>query len=155
VKYKISEMILKPPETDPQRAELVARIPRRKVYYSALLHIRELTIRCRVRDLSESGALVETTIPLWSGAPCYITLPKIGEAHGSLVWSDGLRSGMQFDPPLLANQLAILNAPVQFARVETQSHEALPPKPKASGAALSQDRARNAVSWLRSKDTKR
>jgi hypothetical protein len=153
--YNANEMMTKSPEPDLPPADAAARTPRRKVYYSALLHIRELTIRCRVRDLSESGALVETTIPLWSGAPCYITLPKIGEAHGSLVWCDGPRCGMQFDPPLLASQLATLNAPVQSARVETQNPEALRPKPKNSGATVSQDRARSAVSWLRSKDTQR
>jgi hypothetical protein len=153
--YNSHEMMTQPTETNPQTADAAARIPRRKVYYSALLHIRELTIRCRVRDISQSGALVETTIPLWSGAPCYITLPKIGEAHGSLVWCDGPRCGMKFDPPLLAAQLAMLSAPMQSARVETQSPEALRPKTKDSSAALSQDRARSAVSWLRSKDVKR
>ncbi len=138
---------------DQQTADTAARTPRRKVYYSALLHIRELTIRCRVRDLSETGALVETTIPLWSGAPCYISLPKLGEAHGTLVWCDGPRCGMQFDPPLLPSQLAMLSAPVQSARVETQMPDAI--RPKAKETAASSERARNAVSWLRTKNAPR
>jgi hypothetical protein len=128
-----------------------SRTPRRKVYYSAMLHIRELTIRCRIRDLSETGALVETTIPLWSGAPCHIALPKIGHAHGTLVWADGPRSGMQFNPPLQASQLAALNTPLHSERIATHSPEAARPKAKKIAAEVSQDRARNAVSWLRSK----
>ncbi len=142
------------PVTDPQVTNTAVRTPRRKVYYSALLHIRELTIRCRVRDLSETGALVETTIPLWSGAPCYISLPKIGEAHGTLVWCDGPRCGMQFDPPLMPGQLAALNVPVQSARVETIAADTLRPKTKNTAAAPN-ERARNAVSWLRMKDVPR
>jgi hypothetical protein len=153
--YKIIEMIPESTDTDQQTADAAARTPRRKVYYSAILHIRELTIRCRVRDLSEAGALVETTVPLWAGAPCYITLPKIGDAHGRLVWSDGPRSGMQFEPPLLPSQWATLNAPVQSARVETQSSEALRPKPKGASTPPSQERAREAVNWLRNKNAPR
>jgi PilZ domain len=131
------------------------RTPRRKVYYSAILHIRGLTIRCRIRDLSETGALVETTIPLWSGAPCHVELPKIGAAHGVLVWADGPRSGLHFEPPLLASQLALLSAPVQSARVETHSQDAVRPKTKTAAEEASQNRARNAVSWLRSKQPPR
>jgi hypothetical protein len=143
-------MMPKLPDPDPQVTDAAARTPRRKVYYSALLHIRELTIRCRVRDLSETGALIETTIPLWAGAPCHISLPRIGDAHGSLVWSDGPRCGMQFDPPLLPGQLAALSTPVQSTRVATIVPDAI--RPKAKDAAASNDRARNAVSWLRTKD---
>jgi hypothetical protein len=131
------------------------RTPRRKVYYSALLHIRGLTIRCRIRDLSETGALVETTIPLWSGAPCHVELPKLGDVHGVLVWADGPRSGLHFEPPLLASQLALLSAPVQSARVETQSQDTVRPKSKSATDEPSHSRARNAVSWLRSKQTQR
>jgi hypothetical protein len=127
------------------------RTPRRKVYYSATLYIRGLTIRCRIRDLSETGALVETTVALWSGAPCHVELPKIGAAHGILVWVDGARAGLHFEPPLLASQLAMLNAPVQSERVPTHSQETVRPKSKNTAELASQSRARNAVSWLRSK----
>jgi predicted RNA-binding Zn ribbon-like protein len=142
-------------KSDHKVGDAASRVPRRKVYYSAVLHIRELTIRCRVRDLSETGALVETTIPLWSGAPCHIALPKLGDAHGTLVWADGPRSGMHFDPPLLASQLAMLTAPVKSARVDIQHAETLRPKTKDAAAEISHERARNAVSWLRSKGTQR
>jgi hypothetical protein len=138
-------------DSDNKTTEAATRLPRRKVYYSAVLHIRELTIRCRVRDLSETGALVETTIPLWSGAPCYISLPRIGDAHGHLVWTDGPRTGMHFDPPLQASQLAMLAAPVHSARVDTQRTDTAWPKSKDVAAETSRERARNAVSWLRSK----
>ncbi len=131
------------------------RTPRRKVYYSAMLHIRGLIIRCRIRDLSETGALVETTIPLWSGAPCHVELPKIGAAHGVLVWADGPRSGLHFEPPLLTSQLALLRTPVQSERVPTHSQDAARPKTKSSADEASHSRARNAVSWLRSKQPQR
>jgi PilZ domain len=151
--YNIDRMMQEPPKIDPQITDGAARAPRRKVYYSGLLHIRELTIRCKVRNLSEGGALVETTIPLWSGAPCFVTLPKLGEAHGCLVWANGAHCGMQFDPPLLAHQLAMLTTATQATRIETQSSEALWPKPRETSVA--QSRARDAVSWLRGKDLKR
>ncbi len=147
--------MVRTPDMDTPENEAGSRTPRRKVYYSAVLHIRELTIRCRIRDLSATGALVETTIPLWAGAPCHIALPKIGDARGSLVWVEGARAGMQFDPPLLPSQLAALNAPVQSERVETHRTEAVWSKPKDTTADGSHSRARNAVSWLRSKPTQR
>jgi hypothetical protein len=131
--------------------DAAVRTPRRKVYYSGVLHIRDLTIRCRVRDLSETGALIETTVPLWSGAPCHVSLPKIGDVHGHLAWADGPRSGIQFDPPLLASQLNALSISPQAERVQTHSSDSAWTKPKTANAEPASARARGAVSWLRSK----
>jgi hypothetical protein len=131
----------------------VSRRLRRQIYYSALLHIRELTIRCRVRNVSATGMLIETTVPLWSGAPCHIALPKIGDVYGVVMWSDGPHAGMKLDIELQDNQLAKLGAPAQSTRVATQCIDTVYPKTKSlkiKNDAIT-DRARSAVSWLRSK----
>ncbi len=127
---------------------------RRSVYYSAVLTIRELNMRCRVKDLSPVGALIETSVPLWAPVECTLDVPKIGKITGALVWSDGKRSGLAFDRMLDPLDIADL-----FERPLPQRSDVLPKdssagiawRPKSSvGDSIAHDRARNAVGWLRS-----
>ncbi len=127
---------------------------RRSVYYSAVLTIRELNMRCRVKDLSPVGALIETSVPLWAPVECTLDVPKIGKITGALVWSDGKRSGLAFDRMLDPLDIADL-----FDRPLPQRSDVLPKdlsspvawRPSSVvGDHMAHDRARNAIGWLRS-----
>ena len=131
----------------PRRAE------RRSVYYSAVLTIRELNMRCRVKDLSPVGALIETSVPLWANAECILDVPKIGKIFSTIVWADGTRCGIAFDRMLDPLDVADLFArPLPLRSPAASSPEAMPPtwRPKPKGDGVAQERARNAVGWLRS-----
>jgi hypothetical protein len=123
---------------------------RRKTYYAALLHIRELTAHCRVRDLSEGGALIETNMPLWEGAPCVLDIPRVGQVRGTLIWCSWPRSGMSFESPLdiraMDNLLGEPPTPRQVVAVEANWRQR-----RTDSIKIAHERARDAVSWLRHK----
>lgn len=133
-------------------ARAKARTRRSKTYYAGTLHIRELTAVCRVRDLSQGGALIETNMPLWEGAPCSLDLPKIGSVTGVLVWVDWPRAGMAFATPIEPATLQLLLGQPPSTRVRPVESSAPGwQRPKADTIRVAQERARDAVSWLRTK----
>lgn len=137
-------------EPIPPKAETVERPSRHRVYYSAFLRLRDLSLRCRVRDISASGALVETTVPLWSGAECALEMPRIGQTKANVVWVDSRHCGLRFDPVLDPSALSSLLDTQTVPRVPT--HVSGMARRRLQGTSqISQERARNAVNWLRQK----
>ena len=61
----------------------------------------------RLRDLSRSGACVESPRPL---GPCARVRLRIGhvDVSATLRWSRGARSGLRFDSPIRATDLLLL-----------------------------------------------
>ena len=53
-----------------------------------------------VHDLSLTGALLETAVPMLVGAIFDVDLPEIGKVEATVVWNSGEFYGCQFDLPI-------------------------------------------------------
>lgn len=91
--------------------ELQQRSERRRSVRRALkLGAGEGSNAVTIRDLSLTGALLETTVPMLVGSAFEFNLPKAGRIDATVVWSSGEFYGCQFDlpisPTILGNALA-------------------------------------------------
>lgn len=86
-----------------QRAEL--RLPVRAV--AELVEADGVVRTVQLRDLSRSGACVESSRPL---GPCARLRLRIGhlDVSATLRWSRGIRFGLRFDAPIRATDLLLL-----------------------------------------------
>jgi hypothetical protein len=68
-----------------------------------------------VHDLSLTGALIETSIPMLVGAMFEIELPQAGKVEATVVWNSGEYYGCQFELPIAPSVLsaALLQAAPQ------------------------------------------
>ncbi|RDE05067.1 PilZ domain-containing protein [Sphingomonas aracearum] len=55
---------------------------------------------CRVVDLSEHGARLQTYSALKAGTRIWLTLPGVGQVIANVVWADDFLAGCQFEKPL-------------------------------------------------------
>ena len=53
-----------------------------------------------IHDLSLTGALIETSLPMLVGAMFEVELPQAGRVEGSIVWNSGEFYGCQFELPI-------------------------------------------------------
>jgi hypothetical protein len=53
-----------------------------------------------IHDLSLTGALLETSLPMLVGAMFEVELPQAGKVQGEIVWNSGEYYGCQFDLPI-------------------------------------------------------
>jgi hypothetical protein len=68
-----------------------------------------------IHDLSLSGALIETSVPMLVGATFEVELPHVGTIEASVIWNSGEYYGCQFALPIspAALSAALLQADVQ------------------------------------------
>jgi hypothetical protein len=59
-----------------------------------------------VHDLSLTGALLETELPMLVGATFEVELPRAGRIEASVVWNSGEFYGCQFSLPILPSTLS-------------------------------------------------
>jgi hypothetical protein len=59
-----------------------------------------------IHDLSLTGALIETSIPMLVGAMFEIELPQTGKVAATVVWNRGEYYGCQFDLPIAPSVLS-------------------------------------------------
>jgi hypothetical protein len=59
-----------------------------------------------VHDLSLTGALIETSIPMLVGAMFEIELPQAGKVEATVVWNSGEYYGCQFELPIAPSALS-------------------------------------------------
>ena len=66
-----------------------------------------------VHDLSLTGALLETSVPMLVGQAFELELPQGGKVDATIVWSSGEYYGCQFDLPIAPSALsaALLRSP--------------------------------------------
>lgn len=71
-----------------------------------------------IHDLSLTGALIETSIPMLVGAMFEVELPNAGKVDATVVWNSGEYYGCQFDLPIAPSVLsaALLQAAPRPAR---------------------------------------
>jgi hypothetical protein len=53
-----------------------------------------------IHDLSLTGALLETSVPMLVGAEFEVELPNAGRIKGAIVWNSGEYYGCQFNLPI-------------------------------------------------------
>jgi PilZ domain len=85
------------------------RSPRRALKLGATSDGEPVT----VHDLSLTGALLETSVPMLVGAALEVELPLAGRVEASIVWSSGEFYGCQFNLPIAPSALsaALLQSP--------------------------------------------
>jgi hypothetical protein len=71
-----------------------------------------------IRDLSLTGALLETSVPMLVGAAFEFELPQAGKIDATVVWNSGEFYGCQFDLPIPPS---VLNAALIQAQPERKS----------------------------------
>jgi hypothetical protein len=59
-----------------------------------------------IHDLSLTGALLETSVPMLVGATFEIELPQAGKIDGEIVWNSGEFYGCQFSLPISPSVLS-------------------------------------------------
>ena len=76
--------------------------------------------RVTIIDLSLTGALLETSIPMLNGAIFELELPEAGLIEAEIVWSSGEYYGAQFTLPIAPSVLsaALLKAEPVYSRSE-------------------------------------
>ena len=81
--------------------ELPGRSERRRSFRRALkLGIGSGADDVTIRDLSLTGALLETSVPMLVGAAFEFELPQAGKIDATVVWNSGEFYGCQFDLPI-------------------------------------------------------
>lgn len=68
-----------------------------------------------VHDLSLTGALLETSVPMLVGQSFEVELPNAGKVDATIVWNSGEYYGCQFDlpiPPSALSAAMLRSAPV-------------------------------------------
>ena len=59
-----------------------------------------------IHDLSLTGALIETSVPMLVGAMFEVELPQVGKVEATVVWNSGEYYGCQFDLPIAPSILS-------------------------------------------------
>lgn len=80
---------------DSQRRET----PRHPLIWSALVHHNHDSVRVRIRNISESGALVESPQDYAVGAEILLDLGDAGQHFARVSWAHGDQVGLKFDRP--------------------------------------------------------
>ena len=83
-------------ETAGTREQRVA--PRHRVLLAAAIEFGPSRVPCTVRNLSEGGARIEATTPLWFPEQFFLRMDRDGRRRRChIVWREEKRIGVQFD----------------------------------------------------------
>ena len=97
--------------------ELAPRSDRRRTVRRALkLGAGESDKTVSVHDLSLTGALIETAVPMLVGQNFEVDLPQAGKVEATIVWNSGEYYGCQFElpiPPSVLSAARLKSAPDQ------------------------------------------
>ncbi|HEX8839046.1 MAG TPA: PilZ domain-containing protein [Sphingomicrobium sp.] len=94
--------------------DLSPRSDRRRAFRRALkLGVADGEQSATVHDLSLTGALIETSVPMLVGQTFEVDLPQAGKVDATIVWNSGEYYGCQFDLPIPPSALsaALLRSP--------------------------------------------
>lgn len=78
--------------------------PRRLIAHDTTLRVSGLPVDVLLHDLSETGASIETAVPMADGATVTIGLAGVGQFEAQLIGFTGSRYGCRFTRPLSAAQ---------------------------------------------------
>lgn len=80
--------------------------PRRLIAHDTTVRVSGLPVDVLLHDLSETGASIETAVPMAEGATVTIGLAGVGQFEAQLISATGPRYGCRFTRPLSAAQAA-------------------------------------------------
>ena len=78
-----------------------------------------------ILDLSLTGALLETSVPMLVGANCEVDLPQGGRIEATIVWNSGEFYGCQFELPISPSVLSAALLQSTPATAETAAPDPL------------------------------
>jgi hypothetical protein len=86
---------------------------RRSIRRSLKLGVAGCEQAVTVHDLSLTGALLETSVPMLVGQSFEVELPQAGKVDATIVWNSGEYYGCQFELPIAPSVLsaALLRSP--------------------------------------------
>lgn len=97
--------------------ELSQRSERRRSFRRALkIGTGGIEDGVTIRDLSLTGALLETSVPMLVGSTFEFELPQAGKVDATVVWTSGEYYGCQFDLPIAPSALSAALLKSQPAR---------------------------------------
>jgi hypothetical protein len=91
------------PQLQPEELRLERRHP---LIWSGVLHHRDANIRVRVRNISVTGAMIESSEPVLVGAQAILELGDEGFIPATIAWMVGDQVGLRFRTRFDMNQLA-------------------------------------------------
>jgi hypothetical protein len=106
-----------PPSGDEHR-----RYRRHPLIWSGLLHHDFQSTPCRLRNLSETGAMIECSAPLRVGAEPMLELGEVIQLGATVAWVAGDTAGLRFSEPFDLTQLASARPEVASTRWNAPSY---------------------------------
>ncbi len=108
--------------------------PRHPLIWSAEIHHNHDSARVRIRNISESGALVESPYSYAAGAEILLDLGGAGQHFAKVGWAHGDQIGLKFDRPFDISVLS--KSKPEVADANWSRPDYLKPKPReaASGS---------------------
>ena len=84
-------------------------IKRDSLFLMADLHIEgaETPQRVKVRNLSDTGAMLEGDVPVREGQRATVAISQVGSLGGSVAWVQNTRFGLAFDAAIDASKVRI------------------------------------------------
>ncbi len=82
---------------------------------SGRIRSRGLTSACTVKDISVSGALVETDLTLPEGSRIELEVPRLGRLPGEVIRVTGAEVGLRFDSEIALDQSVLVPPRVALA----------------------------------------
>lgn len=124
-----------PAPADPtEQAELHQRAVRHPLIWSGILHHDYEWEPVRLRNISETGALVECSAEFPVGASVFLDLGSAGRMAAKICWSRGAQTGLEFAAPFEIRKLA--QAKPEVASAEWVMPDYLKPEGKTSVPAV-------------------
>lgn len=105
------------------------RAVRRKLRLNVPISSSEAWSEALIHDLSETGLMIETTVPLTVGEIISFDLPIAEGAEARVVWKDGARHGCEFLTPIPKGAVSaalLQGAPESFDSASASNIDELP-----------------------------
>ena len=130
-----------PASGDHRRSE-----PRHPLIWSGLAHFNHQSAPVRLRNISATGALIESSLALPEGAEMLLDLKEAGSMFATVSWTMGDQAGLRFHDPYDMKQLA--RAKPELASVNWESPSYLATGEKG-GSAWAKEWGRSSLADLK------
>ncbi len=120
---------------------------RHPLIWSGLIHHDFQSTPCRLRNLSETGAMIECSAPLRVGAEPMLELGEVIQLGATVAWVAGDTAGLRFNEPFDLTELASARPEVASARWDAPSY--LKPGIAASNSPWDEQWDRMSIGELR------
>lgn len=87
------------------RGERRSSEPRSRITRFAGIYFAEFARKALIRNLSRSGALIETTLPPSIGEEVTVKIDGLAPISGKVRWRSGGQAGLQFEQPISVQEM--------------------------------------------------